>query len=310
MRLLATFAAVATVNALTDENSILSRVRRDDDDLTCEEQGLFPTVGGFCTDTPALAREIATEVSATLDGEARKFPMGGQSPSIFFNDGIERTKRRSQRLTLLLAKVISGGSVSDRNTGKKLKSREFMMRVNQYGCHCWPKSDKEHLAGSGKPLDQVDSACWALKTCHKCIEIDYPLNEDRPQGCDPVTTKYKAKLSRQENGELEITCSNSLNKKGSNNGDCKRSLCECDKAFAENFANNFEEWDASNWKLEEKGEYDDKCKKVFRGSMERLTSGEGKDQCCGNYPAKKPFNSQTHQCIDGEVTQDNFYSNL
>ena len=50
--------------------------------------------------------------------------------------------------------------------------------------------------------------------------------------------------------------------------------------------------------------------KVFRGSMERLTSGEGKDQCCGNYPAKKPFNSQTHQCIDGEVTQDNFYSNL
>ena len=82
------------------------------------------------------------------------------------------------------------------------------------------------------------------------------------QGCDPVTTKYKAKLSRQENGELEITCSNSLNKKGSNNGDCKRSLCECDKAFAENFANNFEEWDASNWKLEEKGEYDDKCKKV------------------------------------------------
>ena len=102
------------------------------------------------------------------------------------------------------------------------------------------------------------------------------------KGCDPVTTKYKAKLSRQENGELEITCSNSLNKKGSNNGDCKRSLCECDKAFAENFANNFEEWDASNlkrptpqsysqnfeewdasnWKLEEKGEYDDKCKKV------------------------------------------------
>ena len=87
-----------------------------------------------------------------------------------------------------------------------------------------------------------------------------------------MTTKYKAKLSRQDNGELEITCSNTLNKKETNNGDCKRSLCECDKAFAESFAENFNQWDESNWKLEEKGQYDDKCKKVTFFSTS-LTTG-------------------------------------
>ena len=121
-------------------------------------------------------------------------------------------------------------------------------------------------------------------------------------GCDPVTTKYKAKISRNGNGGLSIVCANTLNAKQTNNGDCKRSLCECDKQFADSFAANFEEWSADTWNLEENGTYDAMCVRNSRGSR---ALGTGPDSCCGNYPSIRAYNSATHTCIDGEVTSDN-----
>lgn len=305
MRLLATLAAVASVNAFMDDDFLLRSRRSDNDDEGCDEGEV--EVGGICTDpeTAALLQDMLEdddedESSSNADGRFRKFPMGSESSSSdgssgFADSGLERTKRRSQRITLLMAKATAAGTLINPDTGKKFKSRDFIQRVNNYGCHCWARTTKEHLAGYGKPLDEVDSTCWALKQCHKCLSIDYP------ERCDPVDTKYKAKLSKTSNG-LEISCNNTLNKKGTNNGDCKKSLCECDKAFADTFAGVFNSWDASNWKLDEGGNYDQYCE---RQSSATRSMGDQRDSCCGNYPIRKAYNSQSHQCVDGEVTNDN-----
>jgi hypothetical protein len=309
MRLLATFAAVATVNAFLDDSDILLRSRRQagDDDEGCGE-GYVPTVDGLCAEDSALAQEIAgmyDDDDEPTNPNLRKFPMGSsqgaQGETGFFDSGLERTKRRSQRMTLLLAKVTAGGTLVDKD-GKKIRSKEFINRVNQYGCHCWPSERKEHLTGYGKALDSIDESCFVLKQCHKCIGIDYPENDSRPQGCDPVTTKYKAKISRDGSNGLSITCANTLNAKGTNNGDCKRSLCECDKAFADSFATNFADWSSDTWQLEQNGNYDEMCVRNSRGAR---ALGTGPDSCCGNYPNIKAYNSATHSCVDGVVTSDN-----
>jgi hypothetical protein len=305
MRLLATLAAVSTVNAFLDDNFLL-RTRREDDE--CD--GIV--VHDMCVDSAELAAELSeileeADEPDTTDAPnklARKFPMGSEQSSSGFSSGLERTKRRSQRMTLLLAKVVAGGQFVDQETGKKIRSKEFIKRVNNYGCHCWPSQTKEHLTGHGKGLDSIDETCMSLKKCHKCVNILYPEGEDRPEGCDPVSTKYKAQLSKDGNGGLSITCKNTLNKKGNNNGDCKRSLCECDKAFADSFANNFSVWAKENWKLEENGTYDDMCVRTSRGSR---TIGSGPDSCCGNFPDVKAYNSATHSCVDGVVTSDNVF---
>jgi len=309
MRLIATFAAVATVNAtfFEDTNDVLSRSRRvaADEDDQCAE-GEVMNQDGFCFDSTEAMLDIMGPVDEdeTPGLQAkRKFQMGpnDEEQEDSSNDAEERTKRRSQRITLLVTKASIEGKLVDRN-GNKLRAKQFMAMVNNYGCHCWPNNrGKEHLTGVGQPLDPVDEVCFDLKDCHKCIGIDFPYDEqDRPKGCDPVTTKYKAKLNRSAD-KLEIECTNTLNKKGTNNGDCKRSLCECDKAFAEKFANAFASYDKGLWNLaDDSVAYENQCHRPGNAPERSL---KGDKECCGAYPERKSFNPANRQCdnINGIV---------
>merc|ERR1719468_1351655 len=109
-----------------------------------------------------------------------------------------------------------------------------------------------------------------------------------------TATAATAGLAQKKNGTITVECTNKLNKRENNNGDCKRDLCECGKAFADNFASNFAAFNSENWKLVENGIYDDKCEKPVP-SASRLVSGPS-DECCGEYPARKPFLSINNQC--------------
>lgn len=301
MRLIATFAAVATVNAtfFEDTNDVLSRSRRvaADDDDQCAE-GEVMSQDGFCFDSVEEMLDIMgpLEDDDSLSAK-RKFPIGSSAPEDddSSNDASERTKRRSQRVTLLMSKVASDGNLQDvLNPGKKLRAKEFLKRVNNYGCHCWPNNKgKEHLTGYGQPLDDVDTVCHELKQCHKCVNMDFG---DSEKGCDPVDTKYKAKLTKQDDGSIEIQCMNTLNRKGTNNGDCKRGLCECDKAFAEQFSATFGQWDEELWNLDDA--YDQVCQRNGR-APERSMSGP--QQCCGEFPARRSYNPDNKQCNAGII---------
>jgi len=251
-------------------------------------------VGGFCIDDATLAAEMA-EIVADLEGDdddaasklGRRFQIGGPDSSSNTAEDNMRTKRRTQRISLLMAKVQS--------KGQRIRPREFMRRINSYGCHCWTKPNTEDIGYKGVPLDGIDRSCRALKSCHMCINLDY-------NNCNPVTTKYRAKLVRSDEG-IDIQCTNTLNKKGTNNGDCKRSLCECDKQFAENVSGAWLEWDEKNHDLETQGLQEAAC--VVPGGSRSLQSGPP-NQCCGStYPDMKPFFDGSHKCVNGHVTPIN-----
>lgn len=251
---------------------------------------------GLCTSDTSVAEEVGQYLTELQSDEedvtatyTRRFSIGSSSEFDQGDDLNLRTKRRTQRIALLTAKV------SSTQEGKNLRPREFMRRINSYGCHCWTKPGTEHIGYKGVPLDGIDRSCRTLHSCHTCIELEY----DR---CDPVNTKYRAKIIRGENGEIAIQCTNTLNAKGTNNGDCKRSLCECDKQFSYQVAGAWNEWRDQNWSLDSKGLFDQAC---FNIAVSRTQSGPP-NACCGSgYPDMKPFNTDTHQCVDAHVTPFN-----
>ena len=93
-----------------------------------------------------------------------------------------------------------------------------------------------------------------------------------------------------------------MNAKGTNNGECKRSLCECDKQFSEQVAADWQSWDEGNWNLDGRGLFDAAC--VTNGA--RSMSAGPPDQCCGtSYPDMKPFSTDSHTCTDARITPIN-----
>jgi hypothetical protein len=272
-----------------------ANVFAQDIDDGCGE-GEIDLGNGICTDDESVAsriREIQAELAEDESEDrasslGRRFSMGQVDD--FSNSGNMRTKRRTQRLTLLMAKVEG----QQRNVGK-FRPREFMRRINGYGCHCWTKPNTENIGYKGQPLDGVDRACRTLHSCHTCINLDY--NE-----CDPVTTKYRAKVVKNGDGTIDIQCTNTMNAKGTNNGECKRSLCECDKQFSEQVAADWQTWDEGNWNLDGRGLFDAAC--VTNGA--RSMSAGPPDQCCGtSYPDMKPFSTDSHTCTDARITPIN-----
>ena len=97
-------------------------------------EGEIDLGNGICTDDESVAssiREIQAELAQEdADDKAgqlgRRFSMGGVDD--FSSADNMRTKRRTQRLTLLMAKVEG----QQRNVGK-FRPREFMKKINGYG---------------------------------------------------------------------------------------------------------------------------------------------------------------------------------
>lgn len=269
-----------------------ANVLAQDIDDGCGE-GEIDLGNGICTDDEGVAsriRQIQAEL-AEDDAEedrastlGRRFSMGQVDE--FSNTDNMRTKRRTQRITLLMAKVEG----QQRNVGQ-FRPREFIRRINGYGCHCWTKPGTENIGYKGQPLDNIDRACRTLHSCHTCINLDY-------NNCDPVTTKYRAKVAKNGDGTIDIQCTNTMNAKGTNNGDCKRSLCECDKQFAEQVSEDWQIWDESNWNLDNRGLFEKAC---VTNNARSIASGPP-DQCCGTkYPFMKPFSTESHTCTDDKL---------
>lgn len=244
----------------------------------------------YASEFANLLAEADNEQPENNSMQMRRFPLPGSS--VDASDNL-RTKKRTQRISLLMAQVDAKQRADPKQP--KLRPREFLQKINGYGCHCWTKPGTEAIGYKGQPLDNIDTACKTLKSCHTCIELDY-------NNCDPVTTKYRAKVSKQPDGTLDIQCTNTMNKKGTNNGHCKRSLCECDKQFAFNVAESWKDWSSQNWDLEQNGIFGATC--VTNDKDSRMLSSGPPNKCCGTtYPDMKPYSSESHTCTaDKKVT--------
>merc|ERR1712113_180176 len=252
---------------------------------------------GICTNDPTVALTLQNFINDNEETEpqrvTRRFPIGQATDSFKGPDENLRTKRRTQRLTLLMAKV------STTESGQNLRPRDFMRQINNYGCHCWTKPNTESIGYKGNPLDGIDRSCRTLKSCHTCINLQF-------ENCDPVTTKYRAKVHKNSDGTIDIQCTNTINQKKNNNGECKRSLCECDKQFAEQVALSWHEWEDKKWKLDNKDLFDKACQATSSNVNGRLLNSGPPDQCCGSsYPDMKPFSTSSHTCQDSHILPKN-----
>lgn len=165
-------------------------------------------------------------------------------------------------------------------------------KYTSYGCYCWIQSTADGLVGGGMTKDVTDHHCKELYRCYKCVRNDYSQSYTDVDYYVEFTTK---------NGNRQLDC------KGNAKQDAEN-ICECDKRFAENIAAT-EKSCASNTPADPTygdycmdnqyktatggGSFDpsSQCKKPGAGDFH-----DGKDKCCGLYPNRYPYNSETTDC--------------
>jgi len=153
-----------------------------------------------------------------------------------------------------------------------------MTQVRGYGCNCFMNDFGIENVSYGKPVDNIDAGCRAYQECLKCAK------EEHGDQCFPDFTGYKFDFGP----DGEITCDN-------NRRACRRSLCECDKAFAKAQAAAAEEYN-SEYNILEGWEPQDTC---IRGG----SAFKHEPACCGgNGNPFVVYNQLVKQCCtDGKV---------
>ena len=109
------------------------------------------------------------------------------------------------------------------------------------------------------------------------------LNLDECRGED---IGYRADLVEDANGNKSIVCTNKP-------GECRRNICECDKALAEKLASEEDNWDES--KHEIKGGFDREA-----SCFKPVGGGSPFVECCGDnfdFPFNQP--RRENQCCVG-----------
>lgn len=163
--------------------------------------------------------------------------------------------------------------------------------VENYGCHCFIDNSRIP-GGKGPPVDQQDSLCRKLSQCHSCVSLDY---QNHKKKCDPDVGNYRYTID----GTLKtISCDDQKNK-----DPCKRNACECDRNFALEFAKIWDDSTYNRYFWKNKFNIKAGTPTFDMDSTCQVTSfGSPKNQCCGSYPERKPFNSVLYDCCaDGSV---------
>ena len=176
-----------------------------------------------------------------------------------------------------------------------------------YGCHC----SLEQNAGkiyTGKPVDPSDRACRDHSLCYRCLRAEYNAPGET---CDGNSDGYRADLYKDiETDKRWVECKDSI-------GSCRKNICECDKALAQNLLANLSSYDPRYY-ISEKivfSKWFDKsvvCSKQ-KTLPEKNVVGRNKEKkekiigfvgCCGDRTTF-PYNQsrKSNQCCQGFEAQ-------
>lgn len=181
-------------------------------------------------------------------------------------------------------------------------------RYCYYGCYCLPEGSHNIAAGGyGKPIDNIDRACFDFKQCYRCLIDEHKDGEGMPKNAPMATEEYDGKcrgealgykfdLLMKPNGKKSIKC---LNKPGT----CKRNICECDRHLAEALAMHESEWDETLHAVRGGFKREDQCFK--QANPHRF------EECCGDrytFPFNKP--RKDNQCCEVDAGSNQLGSAL
>jgi len=218
-------------------------------------------------------------------------PIAAAAPARFERDitadddilkGIDDTKRYKQLVKMM---KIHNSNFDDR-------------KFWAYGCNCLMLNDRPLSdPGLGAPVDALDATCKHYKDCLQCVR------DEHGDSCLPEMVKYTWKTV------LNVpTCLNPTNS-------CDRALCECDKKFAKEHAEQKDIYDDKfhlfwspglEWDPIAKGS----CPKVPRPDNNNGGKGGNSNhsqiKCCGG--EGNPFvhyDARQRMCCDNGKTSDN-----
>jgi len=191
---------------------------------------------------------------------------------------------------------------------------ETMLR--NYGCNCHPENfdtfgidnaniqPTYNMGKNGRPLDDLDKACTALRDAYTCIEFDAEkglfIHPDENSG-DSVDlcgrdTEFVFHINTTEKS---INCGPSDNKEYENGilatEECPFAVCNIVRKFAEDVAPIISSGSPNAHRTANAGLYDvydqpDVCIKQ--------NNGFGANTCCGEYPNRHPFIDFIKVCCD------------
>lgn len=168
-----------------------------------------------------------------------------------------------------------------------------------YGCYCFSDAQYELDAGKGRPVDAIDSACKSFHQCYRCVNKDF-VQEAGQDNCDGTSRSYRFKgIVDPVTQQKQIVCLN-------NEGTCKRSICECDKALADDLSDLEFKWNIMHHQRWGGFNKEAECQGHGQARQARSIDGEGVQQCCGNYPNRFIYTSEGKDgamrgCCDGKT---------
>jgi len=160
-----------------------------------------------------------------------------------------------------------------------------------YGCWCLPEGAHGFVAGTGRPVDNVDKACMYLWFCYTCAKRDFGQ-------CNPNTRRYAYKFTwnvanPNDYSERGIMCTNGWRRnfnQATVKYNCARAICECDRGVSMRLYKYWTHWDKSRHRIWSKSTdeglfiVEDRC--VGGCTVESAESCQGQEHqliCCGRY---------------------------
>merc|ERR1711934_493462 len=229
-------------------------------------------------------------------------------------------------------KLTRGGNVSDLASNTLAAMKRFadlkklvswlqpkdkrISRYCFYGCWCLPEGAHGFVAGTGRPVDNVDKACMYLWFCYTCAKEDFGT-------CNPNLRRYSYKFTwnaaaPNDYDQRGITCTNGWRKtfnKKTVKYNCARAICECDKGLSMRLYKYWTHWDKSRHRIWSKSTdeglfiVEDRC--IGGCTKVDESSCQGNDQnliCCGLYSdmgsrfPTRDHNGKFECCSEGEGT--------
>jgi len=161
-----------------------------------------------------------------------------------------------------------------------------------YGCWCLPEGAHGFVAGTGRPVDNVDKACMYLWFCYTCAKDDFGT-------CNPNTRRYSYKFKwnpadPDDYTQRGITCTNGWRRNYNKNTvkyNCARAICECDRGLAMRLYKYWTHWAKSRHRIWSKSTpeglfiVEDRCISPPCGKLgdDECPGAQHQLICCGRY---------------------------
>ena len=232
---------------------------------------------------------------------------GGYSPYERIEDNstnIQFTQRHSGQMRQILQTLVCGVDLSN----CAYSAGKFYKALRNYGCNCYPDNfikpayldsgTWSHMGANGGSLDWIDRACLRVHDAYKCMMQDFNngiIQQTTDNGCYlGIGFVYHT----DSNGDIVCGPEDNVNYQNNQNNGCRLAACQIERNFAyavrDALSNPVDFYQQNKNTMYNSNTDNSVCVKS--------SNQVNRDQCCGEYPIRRPFFELTHDCcLNGNI---------